>query len=240
MSDNVEKNKYIQEKFKEVTERLKSRPDIEGETARHIGQFLYYHTQIELSLDKLIFSLIPEIDMTVLKIDSYNKKLSLIKSLTPNSKMLGLFSLLEKINSVRNIMAHQDPANIDFSQINTPLINLFKSAFKSDDELCKKLVKVGKGGDVSVATKIIASTNLYLKFLVEAEELGKAEDKALKSFEALRKFSSLYIRRRFSILTYQVQTGINSSEAPEEFKEVGLFSQHIEEIRKAFFSLFEK
>ena len=229
----------IRKQILDVISDVSEASTIKDNVAQKVGEFLYYHTQIELCLDRLIGSLLPELEMDVLKIDSYSKKLSLIKSLTPNAGELSLFKLLEKLNKVRNIFAHENPNKINFDRINLPLINLFKSSFESSEEVYKKLERIGESGDIGVPVKVILMTKIHLDLLVTMESLGKKEDLTLQSFEALRMFSSLFVRRRFSILIYQFQTKTLSGDAPERFRQELAFKECIKEIKSIVLRLFQ-
>jgi hypothetical protein len=239
MSSTDIQDEKLKKKFLKIMSSNIDNSTIDDSVAQKVGEYLYYHTQIELSLDSLIQSILPELEMDVLKIDSYSKKLSLIKSLTPSASELGLFDLLEKLNSVRNSFAHESPDNIKFHKINKPLINLFKRSIRCEEKVYAKLEKIGKSGDITIPVKVIYMTKVYLDLLVKFEKLGKEEDKTLRSFEALRKFSSLFVRRRFSILMYQFQTSIESGDAPENFKQVKAFSEITDEIKTAFLDIFK-
>jgi hypothetical protein len=234
-------DKKIEKEILDMFKQAFNEGSLDDNKAQSVGQFLYYHSQINMNMKKLILSLLPELDLKILKLNAYKDKLALIKSLTPNSDKLPLFQLLEKINSVRNKIAHEDPNKMDYSNINQPLLNLFKLSFQwgLDDEVMKKLSKVGKSGEITTATKITMLTSKSISLLARVEELGKKEDKILNSFEILRKFSSLYVRRRFSILMYQTQYLTKSEDTPEEFKEKEAFEGIIKEVKNVFVTIIK-
>lgn len=240
MDEENDRDNEFKTKIEKMVEGISKNPTIEDGVAQKVGEYLYYHTQVENSLDELITSLIPEIDIEILNLDSFKKKVSLIRSLTPNSTELAMFNLLDKLNNVRNVFAHENPKNINYEKINAPLINLFKQAFLHDKQLRKEIESIERKGSNEIPVMVIKLTNTVLNYLVEVEKFGKKEDVKLRSFESLRKFSSLYVRRRFSILVYQFQTGVKSDEAPDNFKQVIAFNDHIAELKDIFTNLFKK
>lgn len=210
---------------------------IDIKLAQIIGQYFYYYAQIDEVLSKIIKSLLPELDLSVMGLESsldknsYLKKLELIKSLTPNSDKLKIFPLLLKINKVRNEFAHIPPKKLDFKKINLDLSSVFKEAFTVDQDFSKAITnEINEVNNQHIPVKIISITKMYLDFFAGIEISGKKADNQLRFFEALRKFSSLYVRRRFSILSYQMQTRMQSGDAPNEFKQTDNFNSVLSEL----------
>ena len=69
------------------------------------------------------------------------------------------------------------------------------------------------------------------------EDIGAKKDMKLKLFKIVRSFSHKFIARRFSILMYMSQTGIQYGEAPEEFKMKEEFEKEIEKFKTVSFSI---
>jgi hypothetical protein len=225
--------------FTDFIENFFNQEVIDGELAKSIGQYFYYYAQIDEVLSEIIKSLLPELDLELLGIDSsvdknsFLKKVELIKSLTPNSSNLKIFPLLHKLNTVRNQFAHIDPKKLDFTKINSDLVNVFKEAFTVDNEFSKVISAEATTNKIIVPVKIISITKMYLQLFARIESLGKKENQQLRLFEALRGYSSLYVRRRFSILAYMIQTQRKSSDAPEDFKRASDFDKALEELNSA-------
>lgn len=228
--------------FSDFVEKFFNEESIEGDLAKSIGQYFYYYAQIDEVLSEIIKSLLPELDLVLLGIESstdknsFIKKVELIKSLTPNSSSLKIFPLLHKLNNVRNQFAHIDPKKLDFTKINSDLTNVFKEAFTVDNEFSKVISAEAVSNKIIIPVKIISITKMYLQLFSRIESLGKKEDQQLRLFEALRGFSSLYVRRRFSILAYMIQTQKNSGDAPDDFKRTEDFDKALEELYQAVIS----
>jgi len=163
-------------------------------------------------------------------------------TVVPSSDKLALFKLLNKINSVRNIFAHEELSQIDFSKINQTLINLLKNSFVLSREIgiLDTLTRFNKEGGIVIPVTIIKVTNMMFRVITEMETLGKDQDTTLKSYETLRQFSSLQVRRRFTILLYQFETGVKSQDSPDEFKEKEAFDEIISETKDIFMRFFKK
>ena len=223
------------EGFSDILNKLSNQSTIDENMAKNLGQFFYYYSQIDEILSNIIKSLLPELDHKIMGIDSsyrenaFKKKVILIKSITPNSKELKVFDLLEKINSARNKLAHSAPDKLELKKINDELIRSFKQSFSTNTGILDRVTNKSHI-ELNRTVKIIMITKMYLELFFNIEALGKNVDENLKLFESVRKFSSLYVRRRFSILTYQIQTGVKSENAPENFKLMSEFSNIIEEI----------
>lgn len=217
---------------------------IDVNLAQRIGQYFYYYAQIDDVLSKIISSLLPELDLVVMGLESsldknsYLKKLELIKSLVPNSEKLKIFPLLHKINKIRNEFAHTSPKKLDFLKINRELTSVFQEAFTTDSDLSNAITReINSRNNYNIPVKVISITKMYLEFFSDIEISGKKADKQLRFFEALRTFSSLHVRRRFSILSYQLQTRTNSDEALEIFKQTDNFDNALKELDLAVKSL---
>tara|TARA_R110002049_G_scaffold209537_3_gene380436 strand:+ start:781 stop:1581 length:801 start_codon:yes stop_codon:yes gene_type:complete len=228
-----------------IAESLSNQENIDADLAQGIGQYFYYYSQIDEILSKIIRSLLPELDISIMGLESsfdknsFLKKLELIKSLTPNSEQLKFFPLLKKLNVVRNELAHVSPQKLNFSKLNDGLSSVFREAFALEEELFQKITKsVNYKHEISVTVKIILVSKIFLELFANIETLGKKEDKLLRLFEALRNLSSLYVRRRFSILAYQIQTNTKSADAPDHFKEMEVFNSAIKEFGDAIKTMF--
>lgn len=204
-----------------IFQKISNQESIDDHLAKRIGQYFYYYAQIDDILTKIVNSLLPELDIKIVGLDSsrgrnsFFKKVELIKSLTPNSDQLKIFSLLEKINSIRNKLAHESPNNLDIRKINQEFVGALKEAFalSQDGDIFRAITKSDKSADDAAnLVKIMLCSKIYIELFADIEILGKSEDTALSFFEAIRKFSSLYVRRRFSILAYQIQTMKKSTE----------------------------
>jgi hypothetical protein len=206
-------------KVKSMIKEVLSRDKIQDDTAKYVGEFLYYHNRIDNCLGNLLFSLVPEMKFEEIEVRDFKfkLKLALVQSLTPNQDKLAFFRLLSKVNKIRNDFAHEDPLEIDHLKNNQALLNLFHESFDLGKELKNKIDKLKKDS-IAMTSTIASATCLYLEVLVESEIIGKREESTLKTMELIRNYTGLYVRRRFSILAYQFQTGKKSGEAPEEFK----------------------
>lgn len=231
----------------DVIEQFANQETINLTLAQRIGQYFYYYSQIDEILTRIINSLLPELNLTILGIESsldgnsFRKKIELIKSLTPNASELKIFPLLEKLNSIRNKLAHTSPKNLDLSKTNKELLSIFKESFVINDEIFDKLSKsVASNDEISIPVKVILVTKMFLELFANIENLGKREDKQLRIFESVRKFSSLYVRRRFSILAFQMQTRTLSGDAPKHFKQEKAFEDIINELKESILSLLGK
>lgn len=228
-----------------IIESFTNQESIEATLAQRIGQYFYYYAQIDEILTKIVRSLLPELDLSIMGLDSslernsFLKKIDLIKSLAPNSDQLKIFSLLKKLNAVRNQFAHSQPDKMNLTKTNRELINVFKEAFVLGDDLLQKISNPKKVNDeISIPVKIILVTKMFLDLFVNIEILGKKEDKHLRLFESVRKFSSLYVRRRFSILAYQIQTRSKSKDAPDDFMQMDEFNSILEEVGSSIQNIF--
>jgi hypothetical protein len=214
--------------------------NIDIKMAQRVGQFFYYYAQIDEILSEIVKSLLPELDISIMGLESsidgnsYLKKIKLIKSLTPNSENLKIFPLLEKINKHRNELAHTSPIKLNFEKINLELVSVLQEAFSMDHDFCKAIIKEARADKLlEVPIKVILVTKLYLEVFLNIERSGKKIDKQLYFFEALRGFSSLFVRRRFSILAYQIQTGSKSEDAPSHFKQEESFKASLHDLEEA-------
>lgn len=229
-----------------ISDFLTQKP-INGILAQRLGQYFYYYAKIDTILTKIIESLLPELDLNVTNLknsfegNSYKKKLELVKSLTPNSDQLKIFPLLYKINSVRNQFAHENPDRIDFSKINQSLVDLYNNAFISDNKSYDRYASIiDTNLEIDIPVKIIIATKYHLDLFSRIEILGKSDDKTLKLFESLRRFSSLYIRKRFSVLAYKFQTGAQSKDVPESFSQAKEFEDIIKSFDEVVSNLLKK
>ncbi len=231
--------------FSKIFENFSNQESIEDRLAQRLGQYFYYYAQIDEILTKIVRSLLPELDLSIMELDSskgqnsFLKKIELLRSLIPNSHQLKIFPLLKKLNTVRNEFAHSSPTKLNLTKMNQDLISVFRDAFVLDDNLFQKASTSIKSNDeISVTVKIILVTKMYIELFSNIETLGKKEDKHLRLFESVRKFSSLYVRRRFSILAYQIQMQSKSGHVPDDFIRADEFKSIIEEIRLSFKNLF--
>ncbi len=231
----------------DVFNRFLNQDEVDDIVAQRFGQFFYYYAQIDDILTKIINSLLPELDISIMGLDSsvngnsFLKKVELIRSLTPNANELKIFPLLQKLNAARNKLAHESPDKIDFDKMNSGLVNAFKDAFNLDDEIIEKISKaVNSNRKIDVPVKVIMVTKQFLYLFADVEVIGKQEEHSLKFFESIRALSSLYVRRRFSILAYQIQTLKKSGDAPESFRQKDKFDAAFNDLKISILSLFKK
>ena len=205
---------------------------------KNIGSYFYYHLKIENSIERLIKTLVPEIDLDFFRIQGFDKKIRLLKLLIPNSSKLNMFPLIKRINVIRNELAHMDVnEDYDFWKQVKDLIPLFNNCIFVKKKGVNSYIISEKNSPSFILSEIIRKTAEFIGVLTEVEEFGSKNDMKLQLSKIARSVSHKILSRRLSILIYMFQTGMKSEDAAKEFRMKKEFNDDLNKLKKVKFEI---
>ena len=157
------------EDFKlEIDEMLKENILDEKISNSH-GLIFFYHNRIEKEIERLIQLIVPNMKIKGLKTFKlyYINKLELLKAMIPCSDKLKLFSFLEKINQIRNQIAHKGRSSINYRSYNKELIKLFTQVFKTyRKESYDFHAKFPNLSEAEILSKLAYMASIWMGFMI--------------------------------------------------------------------------